>query len=104
MKRGGIHEAIADLHFEIVRAASVVPDSWDHATIKDVHMHLGKSTGVPKLANEGMSHTELLPHRLQRLNCLARSRSRDQHRQIEIAACDSLASRTRVHHQDRVHM
>jgi hypothetical protein len=64
MEGGGIHKAIADLHFKIVRAAAVVPDGWDHATIKDVQMHLGKSTGAPKLANEGMSHTELLPHRL----------------------------------------
>src|SRR6266699_3364809 len=104
MKRGGIHEAIADLHFKIVRAAAVVPDSWDHATIKDVHMHLGKSAGVPKPSNERMSHTELLPHRLQGLNRLACSSGRDQHRQTEIAAWDSPASRARVHHQDRIHM
>src|SRR6185295_15476475 len=93
----GIHETIADLHFKSVWAAAVVPDSWDHATIKDVHMNLGKSTGVPKLTNERMSHAELPPLHLEGLNRLAFHSRRDQHRQIEIAACDRPAARTRVH-------
>src|SRR5215471_12021698 len=99
-----MYQAIADLHFKIIRAAAIVPHSWDHAPVKDVQMHLGKSTGVPKLANERMSHTELLPHRLQGLNSLACRSWRDQHRQIEIATWDSPASRARVHHKDRIHM
>src|SRR5439155_23028765 len=104
MISGSIRQAIADLHIEIVRADADVTDRWDNATIKDDQMHLGKSTGVPKLANERMSDTELLPHRLQGLNRLACGSRRDQHRQIEIAACDSPASRARVHHEDRIHM
>jgi hypothetical protein len=40
-----------------------------------------------------MSHTELLPHRLQGLNRLTSRRWPDQHSQVQIAAGDRLASR-----------
>jgi hypothetical protein len=65
-------------------------------------MHLVKPTGAPEPVNQRLSRNELMPQRSQRLNLLACRRSRDQHRQIEIAARDRAASRTGVHHQDRV--
>src|SRR6266540_1346245 len=78
MKRRGIREAVADLHFEIVRAAAVIPNGWDHATVNDVHMDLVKPAGAPEPVNQRLSRNELLPQRSQRLNLLACLRRHDQ--------------------------
>ena len=67
-------------------------------------MDLGKLTGAPEPVNQRLSCNELLPQRSQRLNLLACRRRHDQHRQVKITACDRSASRTGVHHQDRIHM
>src|SRR5438477_10029622 len=58
MKRDGIREAVADLHFEIVRAAAVIPNAWHHATIKDVQVHLVKPAGAPEPVNQRLSRNE----------------------------------------------
>src|SRR5216110_2845678 len=63
MKRGRIRKAVADLHFKTVRAATVIPNGWDHATIKDVHMHLRKPAGAPEPVNQRMSRHGPLPQR-----------------------------------------
>jgi hypothetical protein len=104
MERGGIREAIADLHFEIVRAAAIIPDGWDHAAIKNVQVHLGKPTGAPESVDKRLSRNELLPHRSQGLNLLTWGRRQNQHCHVEIATRDRPASRARVHYQDRIHM
>src|SRR6187399_689627 len=103
-KRRGTGDAVANLNFETVWAAAVVPNGWQHATIKDVQMHLGKPTGTPELMCLRVSRDELLPLHGQGLNLLAWRRRCEQHRHVEIAARDSPAASARVHYQDRIHI
>jgi hypothetical protein len=65
MERGGVYEAITDLHLKAVRAAAIIPNGWDHATIKDVQVDLGKLAGAPEPVKQRMRSDELLPQRSQ---------------------------------------
>src|SRR5215471_5551210 len=60
-ERRGIGDAVANLNFESIRAAAIVPNCWCHATIKNVHVHLGKPTGTPEPMHHRLSRHELPP-------------------------------------------